>query len=67
LAFQLLFPLYKREAQFKIYRFLEWLRLTLIPPIYFRIQRLEEIKEPEKIKNTFWRSIKDNLKALLNA
>jgi len=67
IGFPRLFPLYKREAQFKSYRFLEWLRLDPHPPIYFRIQRLEEIKEPEKIKNTFWRSIKDNLKALLSA
>lgn len=67
IGFRHLFPLYKREPQYRSYRFLEWLRLDPHPPIYFRIQRLEEIRDPEKIKSTFWRSVKDNLKALLHS
>ncbi len=64
IGFRRLFPLYKREAEFKSYRVLEWLQLDPHPPIYFRVERLENLEEPEKIKNTLLRSIKDNLKGL---
>lgn len=67
IGFRKLFPLYKREPAFRSYRFLEWLRLDPHPPIYFRVERLDNLKEPEKIKNTFLRSIKDNLKGLLKS
>lgn len=67
IGFRSLFPLNKREPEFWRYRFLEWLRLDPHPPIYFRVERLENLKDPEKIKNTFLQSIKDNFKGLVRA
>ncbi|MDT8781028.1 MAG: M48 family metalloprotease [Candidatus Bathyarchaeota archaeon] len=67
IGFRRLFPLYKREPEYRKYRVMEWLQLDPHPPIYFRVERLDNLKEPEKIKSTFWRSIKDNLKGLKNS
>ena len=67
IGFRRLFPLYKREAEFKSYRVMEWLQLDPHPPIYFRVERLENLDESQKIKNTFLRSIKDNLRGLIRA
>ena len=50
IGFRRIFPLYKREPEFRSYRVLEWLQLDPHPPIYFRVERLENLKEPEKIK-----------------
>ena len=36
-----------------------WLRLDTHPPLYFRIDRLERLKDPVKIKNPLLTSIKD--------
>jgi len=67
IAFRKLFPLIKREPAFRGYRRIEWLQLAPHPPAYFRIARLNELKEPEKIKNTFLKSIKDSLNGFLRA
>jgi len=64
IGFRRLFPIYKREAEFRSYRVLEWLQLDPHPPIYFRVERLDNLSEPQKIRNTFLKSIKDNLKGL---
>ncbi len=67
IAFRRLFPLYKREPAFRGYRRSEWLRFDPHPPVYFRIARLERIEEPEKVKHTFLKSIKDAFKGFLRA
>ena len=67
IGFRKLFPLYKREPEFRTYRIMEWLQLDPHPPTYFRIERLENLDEPQKIRNTFLRSAKDNLRGLMNA
>ncbi len=67
IGFKRLFPLYKREPEFKGYRRSEWLRFDPHPPAYYRIAQLETIKEPEKIKHTFLRTIKENIKGFLRA
>lgn len=67
IGFRRLFPLYKREPAFKGYRRSEWLRFDPHPPAYHRIAQLENLKEPEKIKHTFLRTVKDNLKGFFRA
>jgi len=67
IAFKRLFPLYKREPAFRGYRRSEWLRFDPHPPAYFRIAQLEDLEEPEKIKHTFLKSIKEALKGFLRA
>ncbi len=67
IAFRRLFPLNKREPAFRGYRRSEWIRFDPHPPAYFRIAQLEGLKEPEKIKHTFLKSIKDALKGFLRA
>jgi heat shock protein HtpX len=67
IGFRRLFPLYKREPAFKGYRRSEWLRFDPHPPAYHRIAQLESLKEPEKIKHTFLRTVKDNIKGFLRA
>ncbi len=67
IAFRRLFPLYKREPAFRGYRRSEWLRFDPHPPAYFRIAQLEGLEEPEKIKHTFLKSIKDALKGFLRS
>jgi len=67
IAFRRLFPLHKREPAFRGYRRSEWLRFDPHPPAYFRIARLESLQEPEKIKHTFLKSIKDSLTGFLRA
>ena len=48
--------LYERTPSFRIQ---EWLGLDPHPPIYFRVNRLEKLKAPEKIKRPLIQSIKD--------
>lgn len=48
--------LYERTPSFRIQ---EWLGLDPHPPIYFRVDRLEKLKAPEKIKHPLIQSIKD--------
>jgi heat shock protein HtpX len=48
--------LYERTPSFRIQ---EWVGFDPHPPIYFRVNRLEELKTPEKIKYPLLRSIKD--------
>ena len=67
IAFRRLFPLQKREPAFRGYRRSEWLRFDPHPPVYFRIARLEGLQEPEKIKHTFLKSVKDSLTGFLRA
>jgi heat shock protein HtpX len=65
IAFTRLFPLNKREPEFKGYRKSEWLQFDPHPPTYFRIARLENLQEPEKINNTFLKSIRDSINDFL--
>jgi len=67
IAFRRLFPLYKREPKFRSFRRSEWLQFDPHPPAYFRIAQLDGLQEPEKIKNTFFMSIKEALKGFLRA
>lgn len=50
--------LYERTPSFRIQ---EWLGLDPHPPIYFRINRLEKLQAPEKVKRPLIQSIKDVL------
>ncbi len=50
--------LYERTPSF---RFQEWLGLDPHPPIYFRVNRLEKLEAPEKVKHPLIQSIKDVL------
>ena len=66
IAFRRLFPLFKRESEIRGYRRSEWLQPDPHPPrAYFRTTQLENLQEPEKIKHTFFKSVKDNLKGFL--
>ncbi len=67
IAFRRLFPLHKREPAFRGYRRSEWLQFDPHPPAYFRIARLERLQEPEKIKHTFIKSVRDALTGFLRA
>jgi heat shock protein HtpX len=67
IGFKRLFPLYKREPEFRGYRRSEWLRFDPHPPAYHRIAQLEKLKNPEKIKHTFFRTVKENLKGFFRA
>ena len=67
IGFRRLFPLNKREPEFKGYRRSEWLRFDPHPPAYHRIAQLESLKEPEKIEHTLLRTIKENIKGFLRA
>jgi heat shock protein HtpX len=48
--------LYERTPSFRVQ---EWLGLDPHPPIYFRVDRLEKLKAPEKIRHPLIQSIKD--------
>jgi heat shock protein HtpX len=48
--------LYERTPSFRLQ---EWVGLDPHPPIYFRVNRLEKLVEPEKIKHPLIQSIKD--------
>jgi heat shock protein HtpX len=48
--------LYERTPSFRVQ---EWLGLDPHPPIYFRVNRLEKLQTPEKIKHPLIQSIKD--------
>jgi heat shock protein HtpX len=48
--------LYER---FPVYRFQEWISFEPHPPIYFRVNRLEKIQVPVKIKHPLFQSAKD--------
>ncbi len=48
--------LYERTPSFRLQ---EWVGLDPHPPIYFRVDRLEKLKAPEKIKRPLIQSIKD--------
>jgi heat shock protein HtpX len=50
--------LYERTPSFRLQ---EWLGLDPHPPIYFRVNRLEKLKAPEKVKYPLIQSIKDVL------
>ncbi len=59
-----------RRLQFErmpAYRLQEWLGWDPHPPLYFRIARLERIKDPSSIKHPFLQSIKDNISGFLEA
>lgn len=61
IAFTRLFPLNKREPEFRGYRKAEWFQFEPHPPVYFRIARLEQLHAPEQLQNTFLQSIQDSL------
>jgi Zn-dependent protease with chaperone function len=67
IGFKRLFPLNKREPEFREYRRSEWLRFDPHPPIYHRIAQLEKLENPEKIRHTFFRTVKENLKGFFRA
>src|SRR3990170_3618266 len=48
--------LYERTPSFRVQ---EWLGLDPHPPIYFRVERLEKLEAPVKIKHPLIQSIKD--------
>ena len=48
--------LYERTPSFRLQ---EWVGLDPHPPIYFRVDRLEKLEHPEKIKHPLIQSIKD--------
>jgi heat shock protein HtpX len=48
--------LYERTPSFRLQ---EWLGLDPHPPIYFRVNRLDRLKAPEKVKHPLIQSIKD--------
>jgi heat shock protein HtpX len=48
--------LYERTPSFRLQ---EWVGLDPHPPIYFRVNRLEKLEEPEKIKHPLIQSIRD--------
>ena len=48
--------LYERTPSFRMQ---EWLGLDPHPPIYFRVNRLEKLEAPEKVKHPLIQSIKD--------
>jgi heat shock protein HtpX len=50
--------LYERTPSFRLQ---EWLGLDPHPPIYFRVNRLEKLEAPEKVKHPLIQSIKDVL------
>jgi heat shock protein HtpX len=50
--------LYERTPSFRLQ---EWLGLDPHPPIYFRVDRLEKLEAPEKVKHPLIQSIKDVL------
>jgi len=59
-----------RRLQFErmpAYRIQEWLGWDPHPPLYFRIARLEAIRDPSSIKHPFLQSIKDNISGFLGA
>jgi len=59
-----------RRLQFQdvsAYRIQSWIRWDPHPPMYFRVQRLETLENPENIKHTLLQSIKDNLRAFWNS
>jgi hypothetical protein len=65
IGFRRLFPLYTREPEFSGYRRSEWFRFDPHPPAYHRIAQLENLKEPERIQHTFFRTVKENLKGVI--
>ena len=59
-----------RRLQFErmpAYRIQEWLGWDPHPPLYFRIARLERIKDVTRIRHPFIQSIKDNITGFLEA
>jgi heat shock protein HtpX len=54
-----------RRLQFErapSYRVQEWLSWDPHPPIYFRVDRLEKMRNPEKAEHPLLQSIKDVIK-----
>jgi heat shock protein HtpX len=64
IGFRRLFPLHKREPEFKGYRRSEWFRFDPHPPAYHRIAQLDNLEDPKKIEHTFLRTVKENFKGI---
>ena len=56
-----------RYERIPAYRIQEWIGWDPHPPLYFRIARLENIKDITKIKHPFLQSIRDNISGFLDA
>ncbi len=59
-----------RKLQFEripAFRIQEWMGWDPHPPIYFRVARLEKLKDPDKVKHPLIQSIKDNIQGFLDA
>lgn len=56
--------LYERTPSFRLQ---EWVGLDPHPPIYFRVNRLEQLKAPEKVKHPLIQSIKDVVAGFRNS
>jgi len=59
-----------RRLQFErmpSYRIQGWIGWDPHPPIYFRVSRLENLQEPEKVKHPLIQSIKDNISGFFDA
>jgi heat shock protein HtpX len=48
--------LFERTPSFRLQ---EWVGFDPHPPVYFRVQRLEKLKEPVEIKHPLLQSIKE--------
>jgi heat shock protein HtpX len=49
------------------FRIQEWIGWDPHPPLYFRIARMEKLKDPKKVKHPFIQSIKDNIRGFREA
>jgi heat shock protein HtpX len=56
--------LYERKSSFRLQ---EWVGLDAHPPIYFRVSRLQNLKEPVKTKYPLIQSIKDVMSEFLKS
>jgi heat shock protein HtpX len=56
--------LYERKPSFRLQ---EWVGLDAHPPIYFRVSRLQNLKEPVKTKHPLIQSIKDVMSEFLKS
>ncbi|MFB0551219.1 MAG: M48 family metallopeptidase [Nitrososphaeria archaeon] len=59
--------IYTRGPEASAYRIQEWISFDPHPPMYFRVQRLQELREPVEVKHTFWQSVSDCLRGFATA
>jgi heat shock protein HtpX len=51
----------------RLSRVFDWLGWDTHPPIYFRVGRLERLRNPEKVKHSMIQSISDNAQGFVEA